>query len=108
MLDILSGAPFGCATIALVTAGIVVGFGEFNVFRTAKLLPYAAIGVGTLIYHGLFLFLLRITGHVVPWGATLWRVVLPSMILNTLLMPVVYALMRRLWGHAQAKSVAWE
>ena len=108
MTDVLSGASFGLATTSLMIVAYLVGVGEINVFRTARLFPYAAISLGTLIYNAVFLLLLQMTGHVVLWGPTLWRVVLPSVVVNTMFMPIVYHPMRWLCRHMRPEAVEWE
>ncbi len=108
VLDALSGAPFGTMTLALFVVCCLGGLGEVNVPRTARFLPYLAIGVATLVYTGILLILLEMTGHVVAWGAILWRVVLPEMLLNLLCMPVIYGLVRWLRGYLYPKPVEWQ
>lgn len=108
VLDALSGGPFGLASLSLCGASYLAGFGEFNVFRTARLLPYAAIAVATLVYHGMFLFLSQMTGRAVWWGASLGRIVLPAMGVNLLAMPVVYGLCHWVLGRIEPERAEWE
>ena len=108
MLDALSGAPFGVATAALVLASYVIGLGAINVFRGAASFPFAAAALATVLYDLGFSFLLRITGRPIAWGATLWRLVLPGVVVNALFMVPVYYLMARLSTHMQPLSVEWE
>ena len=108
MIDALSGAPFGTATAALVAASYVVGLGAINVFRTARVFPYAAAALATLLYDLVFLFFLTMTGHEVPWAATLGRIVLPSIIINALFMAPVYHVLAWLVARMQPASVEWE
>lgn len=104
VLDTLSGAPFGLMMLSLAIANLLAGLGELNVFRTARYLPYLAIAGATLLYEGSLLILLRLlreyttTGQAAIWWPLLWRVVLPSVVLNTLLMPIAYYLMAKLLG----------
>ena len=107
-LDALSGASFGLATISLTLVTGLAGFGEANIFRTAWFLPYITIGIATLVYDGLFLFLMRMTGRVVMWWPMLWRVVLPAVVINTVCMTVVYRLAGWLGGRAGPPSVEWQ
>jgi rod shape-determining protein MreD len=108
VLDALSGAPFGGMTLALLVVSCLGGLGEINVFRTARFLPYAAIGIATLVYAGVLLFWLAMNGHAVVWGATLWRVVLPEMVVNILCMPIIYGLIRWLCGRIYPQPVEWQ
>ena len=111
VLDALSGAPFGLAMVSLTVVSGLAGLGETNVFRTAWFLPYVTISLATLIYDGLFLFLLQMGRHTVTWWPALWRVVLPSVIVNTLCMAIVYHSLRWLTGHSEghvsSESVEW-
>ena len=108
ILDALSGASFGIATISLTLASMLAGLGEINVFRTAKLLPYITIGLATLIYDGVFLFLLQMTGHVVKWGPMLLRVLLPALALNTLCMSIIFGMTSWFCSHVDPQPVEWQ
>ncbi|MGD8623900.1 MAG: rod shape-determining protein MreD [Anaerolineae bacterium] len=96
VVDLLSGAPFGAGTFALMAAGFVSGLGEATVFRTHIALPLVAMFLATLIYNLVFMLILQIMGKPVAWFESLWRIVLPSAVLNTLLMPLVYGTLRLL------------
>jgi len=108
VLDALSGAPFGLATISLVAVTLLAGVGEINVFRAARFLPYVTITAVTLVYSVVFLSLLQMRGHVVVWGASLLRVVLPAMLVNLLCMPIVYGLCAWLRKRYGPRSVEWQ
>ena len=108
VLDALSGAPFGLMTLSLTCSSFLAGLGEINVFRTAWYLPYVTIIIATLIYNVLFLFLLQTAGHIVHWGAMLWHVVLPTVVLNALCMPIIYSLTRWLYQRNRPKPVEWQ
>jgi rod shape-determining protein MreD len=108
VLDALSGAPFGLMTLTLFAVSYLGGMGELNIFRTAKFLPYLAIALATFVYGAVLLFLLGMVGRPIAWGLTLWRVVLPEVVINVLSMPIVYTLVRWLRGRAYPKPVQWE
>ena len=108
MLDALSGAPFGLCTVSLVLASLLAGLGEINVFRAAKFLPYVTIAMATLVYNVVALFLLQMMRHAVVWDASLWRVVLPAMLVNLLCMPMVYGLSCWLRKRAGPRPVEWQ
>lgn len=107
-LDALSGAPFGLSVLSLAAVSYLASVGAKNVFRTAILLPYVAIALATLIYNSIFLGLLRIMGRTVLWWPTLWRVVLPNILVNAVCMPLVYNLV--LWIHRRThiQTAEWE
>jgi rod shape-determining protein MreD len=96
MVDVLSGAPFGCATVALALVSILMGIGEANIPRSVKLLPYGAVAIATILYQLIWMVLLAMWGRVVLWGPMLQRETLPSVLVNTLTMPLAYLLVRAL------------
>jgi len=110
MLDALSGAPFGLMTLCLTLASSVAGLGQLNVFSSAWYLPYLTIATATLVFQGLLLLFLRLlresttAGPSALWGPLLWRVVLPSVLINTLLMLPVHHLVRWLAGWRRGES----
>ena len=107
-LDALSGTPFGLSILSLLIVSYLASVGAINVFLAAKLLPYIAVALATLIYNGVFLGLLQMTGRVVIWGPTLWRVVFPAMLVNTACMPVVYNLVLWIHNRTHLQTVEWE
>jgi len=96
VVDLLSGAPFGAATFALIAAGFVSGMGQATVFRTHIALPLIVTFLATIIYNLIFMLVLQIMGQPVAWLESLWRIVLPAAVLNTFLTPVVYGPLRLL------------
>ncbi|MCK4449775.1 MAG: rod shape-determining protein MreD, partial [Anaerolineae bacterium] len=76
-LDLVSGAPFGTSTVALVALSLVAGLGELSVFRTHIALPLIATLIATLAYDLFFLLLLYAEGRSIAWTDSLTKVVLP-------------------------------
>ncbi len=97
VVDLLSGAPFGAATLALTAVGFLSGLGEATVFGARMVLPLITMFLATILYHLLFLVVVRISGHPVAWLDSLVRLVLPTAVLNTALTPVVFLIMRWLY-----------
>ena len=89
-LDLLSGAPFGMITAALLVVSFISGLGESSVFRTHIVLPLVMALVTTPVYGLIMLVILDLTGRPVAWLDSLTHVVLPSALVNTLLMPLVF------------------
>ncbi|MFO7917379.1 MAG: rod shape-determining protein MreD [Anaerolineae bacterium] len=108
ILDSLSGAPFGVLMISLTAASELAGLGEANVFEKARFLPYIAITVATIIYRGLLLLLLRMTGRPLPPWPTLSRFLWLALIVNGLAMFVIYRLVGGLSSRIQPKRAEWE
>ncbi|HBY98994.1 MAG: rod shape-determining protein MreD [Ardenticatenaceae bacterium] len=96
LLDLFSAAPFGVFTLALMVTCFMSGLGESAVFRQNILLPLGATLGATLLFHVAALVLLRTLGWPVNWSRDLLRVIVPATLLNTALMPLVYAGARRL------------
>jgi rod shape-determining protein MreD len=106
-LDLLSGAPFGTSTVALVALSWVAGLGELRVFRTHIALPLAATLIATLAYDLFFLVLLDIRGCSIAWTNSLVKVVLPSTLFNVLLSPFVYKALYWLHRRTGPEEMAW-
>ena len=104
-MDLLSGARFGLHSLALLIVSFATGFGERAIFRFEILTPVLVIPVATLGYQlalmgGLFLF-----GWPVAWETYATAVVLPSMLVNTICMPVVYLIVRVLHRHTYREEI---
>lgn len=95
-IDILSGAPFGTATLSLALVGVLAGLGEATVFRNHIALPLLAVFLATILYDLVFLLIVAILGQPVPWLDSLVRIVLPSAALNVVLIPLIFLPMRLL------------
>ena len=93
MLDLISGAPFGAATLSLMTVGYLSRWGESTVFRAHGFLPLIVAFLATIVYDLLFLLIVRISGDAVAWLDSLVRIVLPTAAVNAVLMPVVFWVM---------------
>jgi rod shape-determining protein MreD len=97
LLDLLSGGPFGAATISLVVSSLVTGLEQLNLFRDSLWLPLLAGILATVLYNGAYLTMLTVLGHTVQWLPTVQQVVLPEMALNVAVMYPVFWGMR--WLH---------
>jgi len=106
-LDLLSGAPFGTSTVALVTLSLLAGLGELSVFRTHIALPLIATLIATLAYDLFFLLLLEARGCSIAWTVSLIKVVLPSTLFNVLLAPFVYKALYWLHRRTGREEMAW-
>jgi rod shape-determining protein MreD len=95
-IDLLSGAPFGAATLSLLGVGLFSGLGQATVFRSHVALPLVVMFLATVVYNLIFMLILQIAGQPVAWLESLFRIVLPSAALNTLLMPLFFGLARLL------------
>ncbi len=98
-VDLFSGAPFGAATLALIAVGLLAGLGAATVFRAHVTLPLLAMFLATIVYDLFFLLVVRISGYPVAWLESLYRIILPSAVLNAVLTPAIFVVMR--WLHAR-------
>ncbi len=96
VLDLFSGVPFGMQTLGLGALGLLGDLMETNFFRSNVLIPLAAIVIATFLYHVLEAAGMQSLGYQVLWEPFLSSVVLPTAIFNTVLMPFVYAGLRRI------------
>jgi rod shape-determining protein MreD len=107
MVDLLSGAPFGAATLSLIVVGFLAGLGEALVFRATIALPMVAVFMATVVYELLFLLIVQISGQPVAWLESIWRLVLPSALLNAALTPIFFLTMRWLYSRYGRKEMEW-
>jgi len=106
-VDLFSGAPFGAATLSLMAVGALSGLGQATVFRTHVTLPLIVMFLATLVYDLLFLLIVQIAGTPVAWLESLMRIILPSAALNTVLVPLVYLVMRGLHTWLVREEMEW-
>jgi len=97
LLDLLSGGPFGAATVSLVLTSLVMGLEQLNLFRDSVWLPLLAGILATMLYNGGYLIMLAVFGRAVRWLPTVQQVILPEMALNVAVMYPVFWGMR--WLH---------
>jgi rod shape-determining protein MreD len=106
-LDVLSGGPLGASSIALMVASLLSGQGETNIYKGNLLLPIILAVLGTLVYCGILLVVLELTGRPVSLIASISQVILPAAVMNMVAMPFVYALMRWLDQRTERPSTHW-
>ncbi|MGD2206843.1 MAG: rod shape-determining protein MreD, partial [Anaerolineae bacterium] len=66
-VDLLSGAPFGAATLSFIAIGFLSGLGEATVFGAHVALPLITTFLATILYDLLFLLIVQISGNSVDW-----------------------------------------
>jgi rod shape-determining protein MreD len=106
-LDLLSGTPAGAATVALGAVGFLAGLAQRSAFRAQLLLPVLVMAVSTVVYDLILLLAMLLSGRTVLWLETLGRIVLPSAVLNLLLLPVVYFSLRGLYRRFSGGEMEW-
>jgi rod shape-determining protein MreD len=89
-LDLASGLPFGIHALTLTVVGLLMDLGEAAFFRGNVLAPPIAMVSATLFYNILILAILSLMSWSINWGDYVFRIILPSALLNTVAMPVTY------------------
>jgi rod shape-determining protein MreD len=107
VVDLLSGAPFGAATLSLTIVGLLAGLGRATVFRSRLVLLLGTAFLGTIVYDLIFMVILAISGRTVVWLDGLLRIIIPSALINAALMPFVYWLMRSLQNRVGRADMEW-
>jgi rod shape-determining protein MreD len=106
-LDMLSSARIGVNTLPLLLISFLAGLWQHGLVRLDIMVPLLAIPVATLIYQGTMVGLLKLLGWPGTWQASLRHAILPTMLLNTLLMPFVYVLVRRIHRRTHSENTDW-
>jgi len=102
LLDLVSGAPFGAHTFTLGLLAPATVLATRHLL-TDSLLPALGIALaGTLCYDLVLLLALQASHVPVAWAAAFWSLVVPSAIVNTLAMPLVFVPLLRAAGRAAA------
>ncbi len=96
MLDLVSGTPFGLHALSLGAIGFLADALQTNFFRSNVFIPIATIFIATLMVYIGQAAALQALGATVPWPVYIFNIVLPTAILNTVLMPLMYWILRRL------------
>jgi rod shape-determining protein MreD len=96
-LDFLSGAPIGSSALALTLVGYLASLGQLTLYRTSPLFPSAVALVATIIHHSVLMIVLTTTGHSTAWQGVLLGVTMPTALLGSLVMPLVYRTL--IWLH---------
>jgi rod shape-determining protein MreD len=107
VIDLLSGAPFGAATLSLMAVGFLAGLGKNSAFGSHVIFLAVTMLLATIVYSLLFLSIVRISGQTVLWWDSLLHIVLPSAVLNAVLMPLVFAVMRLVHRRVSQEEMEW-
>jgi rod shape-determining protein MreD len=97
-LDLLSGGPLGASALVLVIVAFLASLAEGQLWRSHVLLPLAAALMGSVLYHLLLPLILAVFGFEFDWGRALVGVLLPSTLLNLMLIVPLYEILRRVRG----------
>jgi rod shape-determining protein MreD len=106
-MDLLSGAPFGAATLSLMTAGLFAGLAKKSAFSTHVAFPSAVVFLATTVYGLVFLSIVWVSGHTVVRLDSLLRTVLLSALVNAALIPLVFAVLRLVHRRFSKEEMGW-
>lgn len=106
-LDLISGGPFGASILGLLAAAAVADRVGGGLFQDRLALPLLATFLGTLAYHGVYLIAIRIFGWAADPSEALFRVILPSALINMVISPIVFRLMVALYRRVTPPGLTW-
>ena len=105
-LDLVSGAPFGIWTLALILVALVANLSHGRVFGSSIVLPLSLTFPLSFVFNGLALLFLYFLGRSIVWVDAFSNVLFPAALFNTaamiLIFPLLYLLNRTL--HPQQLS----
>ena len=107
VMDLFSAAPFGISTLALLIVGFASGLGQASFFRIDLLVPIVVIVPATLAYQLCIAGLLTLLTGAVGWGTRFGQIILPSILVNSVGMILVYVLTRWLHRRTRREEIAW-
>ena len=107
VMDLFSAAPFGISTLTLLIVGFASGLGQASFFRIDLLVPIVIIVPATLVYQLCIAGLLSLLTGAAGWGTRFGQIVLPTILVNSVGMIVVYVLVRLVHQRTRREEVAW-
>jgi cell shape-determining protein MreD len=106
-LDFLSSGPLGASALALMVTALVVGVIGVRVSGARPVLVVLMAALGTLIYHLVYLTVLALTGQPVFLDVYMNRFILPGVVFNLALGPVVYLLLMMVDRRTSRERLEW-
>jgi rod shape-determining protein MreD len=90
LLDLMSGAPLGMHALVLALIGYLAGLASFSPIHSRVVIPAIIMAGSTVLYDVLISAILRLAGWPLPDLRTMGAVVVPSIISNALVGPLIY------------------
>ena len=106
-LDLLSGGPFGAATLALVITSVLTSLGYGRVFGGYLILPLALTFPLSLAYYLIYLLLLSVFNRPVAWISSVADIILPASMVNMAAMLILFPLLRALHRRTGREEIGW-
>lgn len=107
VIDLFSAAPFGISTLTLLIISFASGLGQASFFRIDLLVPIMIIVPATLVYQLIIAGLLSLLTGAPGWGTRLGQIILPTILVNSVGMTLVYILARQLHQRTHREEMAW-
>ncbi len=107
LMDLFSGAPMGTSALALIGVAWVTGLVRDSMVRSRAALPWVMAALATLIYYGLVLLVLSLTGRPVDLRATMLHHALPVALYNVVIVILIYRLMTWLDRRTGPPELRW-
>lgn len=105
-LDVLSGAPLGFSSLALLPAVFLISLAETQVYRTNAVLTLGIAGTGAVLYHGLYLTgLYALMRQPIVLMPTLYYVTLPSVAFDVILVLPAFWSLRPLYDKLHPRGI---
>jgi len=105
VLDSLSASPFGFLTLSLLAAVFAAGFVTSVTFGANLAIPTAALVVGSMLYKGVLMALMRLNGHPGIELGSLAQAIALSTALNLCLAPAILWPLARLHRATRPEEV---
>lgn len=107
VIDLLSGAPFGAATLSLMAAGLLAGLAKRSAFSSHVVFPSVVAFLATIMYSLLLLSIVWIAGQAAIWQDGLVTIILLSAVVNAALIPLVFAVLRLVHRRISQEEMGW-
>jgi hypothetical protein len=91
----------------MLIVSFLSGFSAKNVFRFDLFVPILVAPLATVVYGGITVVLLLALGRPARWGEDLVRIILPSALINTLCIPIVYLVTRAIDRRTRREEITW-
>ncbi len=105
--DLLSGAPVGASSMALLMVALVGNLLQRQLYRSNIIIPLFVTLVGSVIAHLVTMAVLALTGHTMNWIYNLAYVTMPTVVLNIALVLPVFIGMARLYERLNPRIEAF-
>lgn len=94
--DILTGQFMGANALTKMCTGYIVGLTEGKFFKENLFIPMIMMAAGTLGNELMFWLILYLFGRPLPFWVASTQLIVPTVILNSILAPFVFILMKRI------------